>query len=94
MYWDCRNQTARGSVLRSRPITAALATLVPLPVTSYQLLFVTSDAQELPLVAVTTIMVPTNASPSMLLAYSTAEDSVNTMCAPSYASRSGPSLKR
>ncbi|KAL8292532.1 hypothetical protein RQP46_001144 [Phenoliferia psychrophenolica] len=73
------NQTARGSILRSRKVTAALYTAVPLPVTSYQLLFVTSDAQELPLVTVTTILVPTNAAPGMLLAYSTAEDSVNTM---------------
>ncbi|KAL8281387.1 hypothetical protein RQP46_006071 [Phenoliferia psychrophenolica] len=76
--------TAPGTVLKTRNVTIAFLTTVPIPVDGYQLLYRTSGVYGEPLVTVTTVMVPQGPSPSKLVAYSTPEDSASTQCAPSF----------
>ncbi|KAL8280100.1 hypothetical protein RQP46_007430 [Phenoliferia psychrophenolica] len=66
--------TAPGTILKNRTVIIAAATLVPVPVSGYQLLYRTNDGADLPIVTVTTIMVPKNADPLKLVAYASAED--------------------
>jgi secretory lipase len=81
---------APGAVLRSRAVTVT-GLGIPLPVRAWQLLFRSTDAHGQPVADVTTLIVP--AVPYLgrrpLLAYQTAEDSLGTVCAPSYTLRAG-----
>lgn len=83
---------ANGAVLRSRAVTAT-ALGVPLPATSWQLLYRSTDSGGGATADVATVMVPTapwtGTGPRPLVSYQTAEDSVSTRCAPSYALRAG-----
>jgi len=80
-----------GSVVRSRPVTAA-ALGIPLPFETWQLMYVSRDAHDEPAVDVATIIKPLNqpaTSPRPLVSYQTAEDSLDMHCAPSYRVRTG-----
>ncbi|WP_230990369.1 lipase family protein [Rhodococcus oxybenzonivorans] len=81
-----------GTILRSRPVTAT-ALSVPLPVDSWQLLYKSLDSHREPVADVATILVPrtpwTDAGPRPLVSYQTAEDSLGSRCAPSYALTAG-----
>jgi hypothetical protein len=81
-----------GAVLRARPVRATTLS-IPLPARAEQLLYKTIDAQGRAIATVTTVMVPlapwTGAGPRPLVSYQTAEDSVASRCAPSYALRAG-----
>jgi hypothetical protein len=83
---------APGAVLRSRTVTVT-GLAIPMPVRAWQLLYRSSDAHGQPVADVTTLMVPalpfTGGGPRPLLAYQTAEDSLGTVCAPSYTLRAG-----
>jgi hypothetical protein len=81
-----------GAVLRSRSVQATTLS-IPLPTQAEQLLYKTIDAQGRAIATVTTVLVPlapwTGAGPRPLVSYQTAEDSVASRCAPSYALRAG-----
>lgn len=83
---------ADGAVIASRRITA-IAYVLPVPATSWQILYKTRDSHGVPTATVTTLMVPTTAwkgpGPRPLLSYQTAEDGVAGRCAPSYGLRAG-----
>ncbi len=81
-----------GAVLRSRSVTVTgLGTL--LPVRSWQVLFKSTDSHGQPVADATTIIVPAvpylGGGARPLLSYQTAEDSLGTVCAPSYTLRAG-----
>jgi hypothetical protein len=80
-----------GTVLRSRPVKIT-ATGIPLPYKAWHLMYVSTDAQDEPVVDVTTVILPLKAaatSPRPLVSYQTAEDSLAMHCAPSYTMRVG-----
>jgi hypothetical protein len=81
-----------GTVLRSRGIVAT-ALSVPLPVSSWQVLYKSTDATDQPTTEVTTVMVPLlpwlGGGHRPVVAYQSAEDSVDTSCSPSYSLRAG-----
>ena len=83
---------ANGTVLRSRSVTATTLG-VPLPARAAQLLYRTTNADGSATADVTTVMVPL--APWLghgrrpVVSYQTAEDSVDSRCAPSYALRAG-----
>jgi hypothetical protein len=81
-----------GSVLASRQETAS-SYGVPLPVHAWQLLYRSENATGGATAEVTTVMVPdaawTGTGKRPVVSYQTAEDSVSSRCAPSYAIRSG-----
>jgi Secretory lipase len=81
---------APGTILRSRQVTLQGFTTAE-STTAYQLLYRTSDANEKPIAAVTTLILPS--TPALgarrLLSYQTFEDSLTTNCAPSYTMRGG-----
>ncbi|HET6151619.1 MAG TPA: lipase family protein [Marmoricola sp.] len=81
-----------GAVIASRRITA-YAYLVPMPATSWQILYRTNDSHGDPTATVVTLMVPTipwkGAGPRPLVSYQTAEDGVSQDCAPSFGLRAG-----
>lgn len=83
---------ANGSILRSRPIDASTWN-VPMPATAWQILYKTLDNHHRPTATVATVLVPdapwTGDGPRPLLSYQTAEDGIDTKCAPSYALRAG-----
>jgi hypothetical protein len=83
---------ANGAVLRSRSVTVT-GLGIPLPVRAWQLLYRSNDAHGQPVADVTTLMVPavpfTGGGARPLLAYQTAEDSLGTICAPSFTLRAG-----
>lgn len=83
---------ANGVVLRSRAVTAT-ALSIPLPAQAAQLLYRTTDAQGHAIAEVATVLVPLapwlGAGPRPMVSYQTAEDSVDSRCAPSYALRAG-----
>lgn len=85
---SCREESAPGTVLKTRNVTIALATVIPVPVTGYQLLYRTNDAFDKPMVTATTLMVPDGAKADRVLAYANAENSNNVNCAPSFLSKS------
>ncbi|KAL8287171.1 hypothetical protein RQP46_003623 [Phenoliferia psychrophenolica] len=82
-------QTTPGTILANRTVIIAALTAVPIPVSGYQLLYRTTDAFGNPMVTVTTIMVPVNATSDKLVAYASAEDAVNIQCAPSFTIQEG-----
>lgn len=81
-----------GTILRSRPVTAT-ALSVPIPVDSWQLLYKSLDSHRVPVADVATVLVPrtpwTGDGPRPLVSYQTAEDSLGSRCAPSYALTAG-----
>ncbi|MDJ0420552.1 lipase family protein [Rhodococcus opacus] len=81
-----------GTILRSRPVTAT-ALSVPLPVDSWQLLYKSLDSHRDPVADVATVLVPrtpwSGDGPRPLVSYQTAEDSLGSRCAPSYALTAG-----
>jgi hypothetical protein len=81
-----------GAVLRSRQVTVT-GLGIPLPVRSWQVLYRSTDSHGQPVADATTIMVPAipwfGGGPRPLLSYQTAEDSLGTVCAPSYTLRAG-----
>ena len=81
-----------GTILRSRPVTAT-ALSVPLPVDSWQLLYKSLDSHREPVADVATVLVPRTPwrgdGPRPLVSYQTAEDSLGSRCAPSYALTAG-----
>lgn len=83
---------APGAVIASRKVTA-IAYVLPVPATTWQVKYRTNDAHGEPTATVTTLMVPltrwTGAGPRPLLSYQTAEDGVGDQCAPSYVLRAG-----
>jgi len=83
---------ADGAVIASRKITA-IAYVLPVPATSWQILYKTRDSHGAPTATVTTLMVPNAAwkgtGPRPMVSYQTAEDGVAGRCAPSYGLRAG-----
>jgi len=83
---------ADGAVIGSRRITA-IAYVLPVPATSWQILYKTRDSHGEPTATVTTLMVPTAAwtgtGPRPMVSYQTAEDGTAGRCAPSYGLRAG-----
>ncbi|KAL8280356.1 hypothetical protein RQP46_007273 [Phenoliferia psychrophenolica] len=72
-------QTPPGTVLRSRSIQASVVSIIPVPLTSYQVLYTTTDALGNPMATVTTIIIPPGANPENLVAYATPEDSTSSI---------------
>lgn len=78
-------QTAPGTVLRSRTIDAAAFAALPQNVQAWQVLYRTTDSLGNPEAAVTTILEPHDPKPGLpLLSYQVAEDSPALQCAMSY----------
>lgn len=81
-----------GTILPSRQIDPLMWS-VPLPASGWQVLYKTLDNHNRPTATVTTVLVPdapwTGAGPRPVLSYQTAEDGIDTKCAPSYALRAG-----
>lgn len=81
-----------GAVLRSRDVELAFLGLVPQKLTATQLLYRSTDLNDLPQAAVTTIVVPADrpaGSKGPILSYQCAIDAVASSCFPSYALRRG-----
>jgi alpha-beta hydrolase superfamily lysophospholipase len=81
-----------GTVLRSRDVELAFMGLVPQQFIATQLLYRTTDLNDLPQVTVTTVIVPTERAakgPIPLVSYQCAIDAVAGRCFPSYALRRG-----
>src|SRR3954467_6074701 len=79
-----------GTVLRSRDVELAFMGLVGQQFTATQLLYRTTDLNDLPQATVTTVIVPTEraaTSPVPLVSYQCAIDAVAGRCFPSYALR-------
>lgn len=79
-----------GTVLRSREVELAFLGLIPQRATATQLLYRTMDTWGRPEAAVTTVIVPADASPDRpcpVLSYQCAIDAVTSRCFPSYALR-------
>ncbi|GAM91232.1 hypothetical protein ANO11243_092790 [Dothideomycetidae sp. 11243] len=81
--------TAPGTILRSRTITAAFFGLVPDPVSAWQLLYRTTAVNGSAIAEVTTVFKPANAMLDRFISYTTAYDSSDTACNPSYDYREG-----
>ncbi|HEY1590966.1 MAG TPA: lipase family protein [Solirubrobacteraceae bacterium] len=86
------SQAPDGAVLRSRSVTAT-AYGAPLPAHAWQLLYRSEDSAGGATAEVTTVMIPNTAWTGQgarpVVSYQTAEDSVGSQCAPSYAIRTG-----
>src|SRR5215213_8962566 len=81
-----------GTVLRSRDVELAFMGLVPQQFTATQLLYRTTDLNDVPQATVTTVIVPTERAgkgPVPLVSYQCAIDAVAGRCFPSYALRRG-----
>lgn len=81
-----------GTVLRSRDVELAFMGLVPQKFTATQLLYRTTDLNDLPQATVTTVIVPAERAtngPVPLVSYQCAIDAVAGRCFPSYALRRG-----
>jgi hypothetical protein len=80
-----------GTVLRSREVQVT-GLGIPIPATSYQLLYRSNDVKGKPIAAVTTLLVPVTPSaldPRPLVSYQMAIDSLGSQCNPSYTLRTG-----
>ncbi|MBF6329135.1 lipase family protein [Nocardia transvalensis] len=87
--------TEPGTILRSRPVQLAVATILPVRVKSWQLLYRTTDLNDQPTVAVTTVALPMGANPRNhrpLLSSQFYYDSTAPQCAPSYVLQLGTGL--
>ncbi|WP_167837740.1 lipase family protein [Nocardia altamirensis] len=84
-----------GTILRSREVRLAVATLLPLNVRSWQLLYRTTDLNEQPTVAVTTVILPAGADPNRsrpLVSLQFYYDSASNNCSPSFVLQQGSGL--
>jgi hypothetical protein len=79
-----------GTVLRSRQVTLVGA-MDGASITSYELLYRTTNATGQPVATVTTVLIPVAPAPGprRLASYQTAYDSLTLNCAPSYTMRRG-----
>ncbi|MCM6777385.1 lipase family protein [Nocardia sp. CDC159] len=87
--------TEPGTILRSRPVQLAVATILPVRVKSWQLLYRTTDLNGIPTAAVTTVAMPMGANPARhrpLLSAQFYYDSAAPQCAPSYVLQQGTGL--
>ncbi|MBF6173997.1 lipase family protein [Nocardia blacklockiae] len=83
---------APGTVLRARRVRLALFGRIPQRVQAWQLLYRTADLDGVPEAAVTTVLLPWDADPTVarpLVSYQCAIDAVAPKCLPSYALRFG-----
>lgn len=88
-------QSAPGTVLRTRPIPSKLGAFSLFPqnvANAWQVLYRTTDALGNAEATVTTVLEPHNADNKKLLSYQFAEDSANEACAPSYVLQIGSGL--
>ncbi|MCV7384584.1 lipase family protein [Mycolicibacter longobardus] len=79
-----------GTVLRSRDVELAFLGLIPQRLHATQLLYRTTDRNDIPQAAVTTVLVPTDrdpARPCPIVSYQCAIDAVDGRCFPSFALR-------
>jgi hypothetical protein len=81
---------APGETIRTRQVSNRLQSLLPVPVdvsveSVHQYLFRTTDSLGNAVAAVNTLMKPSNADPSKLLAYELYYDTSNPNCEPSYS---------
>ncbi|PXX65192.1 secretory lipase [Nocardia tenerifensis] len=86
---------APGAILRSREVHLAVLTVLPLNVRSWQLLYRTTDLDEQPTVAVTTVILPAGADPNRarpLVSLQLYYDSASNDCSPSYVLQQGSGL--
>ncbi|MFF0493870.1 lipase family protein [Nocardia sp. NPDC004068] len=84
-----------GAILRSRPVRLGVATVLPVRVRSWQLLYRTTDLDGRPTAAVTTVVMPEGADPRRhrpLLSTQFYYDSAAPQCAPSYVLQQGTGL--
>ncbi|MFI6999874.1 lipase family protein [Nocardia sp. NPDC050175] len=85
-------QLPPGAIVRTREIEIALFGLVPQRISAWQLLYRTCDLDNVPEVAVTTVLLPWGADPAEprpLVSFQCAIDAVASKCLPSYALRRG-----
>lgn len=81
-------QTAPGTVLRSRNVELGFLGLIPQAVCATQLLYRSTDLRGVPHAAVTTVVVPSGHAPNRpILSYQCAIDAISDRCFPSYALR-------
>ncbi|GMF71771.1 lipase [Aspergillus flavus] len=79
-----------GTILKTRSVTIGSIIKLPTPLQSaHQLLYRTTNAQNQPSYAVTTVLIPINAQFDRLLSYQVAYDSPNLDCSPSYTIQFG-----
>ncbi|MBF6364719.1 lipase [Nocardia puris] len=81
-----------GTALRTRRVEIALFGILPQRVSAWQLLYRTCDLHGVPEAAVTTVLLPWDADPTVarpLLSFQCAIDGVSSRCFPSYALRRG-----
>ncbi|MFB8282428.1 lipase family protein [Nocardia colli] len=86
---------APGAILRSREVHLAVLTVLPLNVRSWQLLYRTTDLNDQPTVAVTTVILPAGADPNRsrpLVSLQFYYDSASNDCSPSYVLQQGSGL--
>ncbi|WP_280444220.1 lipase family protein [Nocardia brasiliensis] len=84
-----------GTILRSREVRLAALTVLPLNVRSWQLLYRTTDLDEQPTVAVTTVILPAGADPNRhrpLVSLQFYYDSASLDCSPSFVLQQGSGL--
>ncbi len=84
-----------GTILRSREVRLAVLTVLPLNVRSWQLLYRTTDLDEQPTVAVTTVILPAGADPNRhrpLVSLQFYYDSASLDCSPSFVLQQGSGL--
>ncbi|KAJ9657704.1 hypothetical protein H2198_004119 [Neophaeococcomyces mojaviensis] len=73
-----------GGILRNRTLTFISPYVNATNATAHQFLYRTTDSNNLPAVALTTLLVPFNAQPNKLLSFQFAYDSASVDCSPSY----------
>ncbi|MEV6554462.1 lipase family protein [Nocardia sp. NPDC051756] len=85
-------QLPPGAIVRTREVEIALFGAVPQRISAWQLLYRTCDLDNVPEVAVTTVLLPSGADPAEprpLVSFQCAIDAVASKCLPSYALRRG-----
>ncbi|WP_433657444.1 lipase family protein [Nocardia sp. CA-128927] len=83
-------QLLPGAIVRTREVQIALFGTVPQRISAWQLLYRTCDLDNVPEVAVTTVLLPWGADPAEprpLVSFQCAIDAVASKCLPSYALR-------
>ncbi|KAE8355931.1 secretory lipase-domain-containing protein [Aspergillus coremiiformis] len=87
--WKTENP---GTILKTRNVKTGATMDLPSDLQGvYQLLYRTTNARDQPSYAVTTVLVPSNATLDRLLSYQVAYDSPNINCSPSYTLQVGSS---
>ncbi|WP_084654440.1 lipase family protein [Nocardia altamirensis] len=86
------DQLPPGAIVRTRRVELALFSVVAQRISAWQLLYRTCDLDRVPEVAVTTVLLPWGADPTVprpLVSFQCAIDAVASKCLPSYALRLG-----